>query len=216
MVTKAASIKGTYLFGGLGTDGAYADQIVAALTAAGISNACHADIWPWRFCRSLPALSTLVDASWGVLRLRSFGSTGHVDKANFSATGPQLNLIGYSYGALIACQLARELAGEQKVTIDHLVLIAAPVSPQQLRWLKHETRITHHASRITHIHILNLTERGDPIFVGIPFWRLMFAPVKLWIQFLRKSGHFIYTKSGPDGDTARRNLADELSQRDLK
>lgn len=128
--------KGTYLFGGLGTDSAYADKIIQAFISAKISNAFLCDIWAWRFSQSLPLLSTIVDASWGVLRLRWFYSQHGIGKDIFSKEGVQFNLIGYSYGGLIVSQLAAELLRNSDVTIDNLVLIGAPVSSEQLRRLR--------------------------------------------------------------------------------
>jgi pimeloyl-ACP methyl ester carboxylesterase len=193
--------RGTVYWGGAGLDGAYLMDQVRALQEAGVKN-----VWVGK-----RTMTTLPDAirSGSDLRYK-----GRIDDRSWMLDGmekvhsDQFNLIGYSYGSLMAAQTAHVYASNGNV-IDHLVLVGSPIDAGFLADLKVN-------KNIKKIIILNLTQYDDPIFAGIPQWRLTISAIKLGRQMKESQekndgiGHFYYAPATDEGKRRRRILAQYL------
>ncbi|MGL6156400.1 MAG: thioesterase domain-containing protein [Ralstonia mannitolilytica] len=103
-----------------------------------------------------------------------------------AADAPQFNLVGYSYGSLLAAQTAWSYARNGH-RVDHLVLIGSPIDGSFLRDLKGHRLI----GKVT---VINLNQHGDPICAGMTQTELMEAAPLLGKQFMggKGEGHFYY------------------------
>ncbi|WP_342618893.1 thioesterase domain-containing protein [Rhodoferax sp. GW822-FHT02A01] len=124
----------------------------------------------------------------------------------------QFNLIGYSYGSLLAAQTANCYANKGH-TIDHLVLIGSPIDGDFL------TKLRNHPS-IAHVVVINLTAEGDDIYAGMPqatFANPMFIE-KLASDMLsgKGEGHFYYGHAVPVLDTRLKELAKYIYSKGLR
>ena len=108
------------------------------------------------------------------------------------SNGEQFNLIGYSYGSLLAAQTANFYA-KNGVTVNNLVLIASPIDGDFLKSLRN-------AKNINKVTVLNI--KGDDIYAGITQIELMNPLVvkKLGedMQAFKGQGHFYYAHPVPD------------------
>jgi RHS repeat-associated protein len=191
---------GTYFFGGAGIDGDYISDMNKALGEAGISDVHSID-------RELWSGGTAADAGVGVFALRNEINLG--DKINFQekfySRGDgkgQLNLVGYSYGSLVASHVAMTHVKKGGV-VDNLVLVGSPISSSFLRTLQN-------TSRIKNVHIVNLTAQGDPIYAGMGVVKLFISAPKLTYQMTSSTGHFYYAPGTDVGAARRRELAKDL------
>lgn len=118
------------------------------------------------------------------------------------------NMIGYSYGSLLAAQTAYFYASNGHI-VDHLALVGSPISEKFLDELKRR-------KNIKKIIVTDLKEYGDPIFAGMSQMRLFMTILKLKKQMsetLGKKdgvGHFYYATATPEGNRRRRELAGYL------
>lgn len=196
--------KGTYFFGGSGMEGAYIDGTVSALIEVGITHAFKADRQRWS--HDLLSADMLVDATWGVMSHR-WGGPKRVDRSDweaFGTEGPQFNLVGYSYGSLLAARIATTLGSK----IDHLVLIASPISQKELDKLFNNPWIGQ-------VHLIDLGNLGDQIHdgMGIADLAALGGPqnsIRFVLSLIRQDGHFWYTAAGSEGQERRRALARQL------
>lgn len=202
--------KGTYFFGGSGMEGAYIDGMVSALIEVGITQAFKADRARWS--HDLLSADMLVDATWGVMSHRhGLGSRAEgKDWDAFGTQGPQFNLIGYSYGSLVAARLATSLGSK----IDHLVLIASPITQQELGELFNNPWIGQ-------VHLIDLGNLGDHIHDGMANADLaaLGSPlnsIRFVLSLIRQDGHFWYTAAGSEGQERRRALARQLYELGLR
>jgi pimeloyl-ACP methyl ester carboxylesterase len=126
----------------------------------------------------------------------------------------QFNMIGYSYGSLLAAQTANFYAYNGHI-VDNLVLVGSPIDEDFLDYLKRQ-------DNIKKIIIRNLKEYGDPIFAGMSEFRLFFNSFKLGRQMLRTKetgegvGHFYYAGITKESERRRRDLARFIYHRGLK
>jgi len=120
----------------------------------------------------------------------------------------QFNLIGYSYGSLIAAQLAAKYARRGSL-VDHLVLIGSPISESFLTILRN-------MKEIKSIIIINLDEHGDPIYAGMKASELVINAYTLREQMKTSTGHFYYAEKSSAGNKRRKELADELYKLGLR
>lgn len=105
--------------------------------------------------------------------------------------GEQLNLIGYSHGAIAASQTALAIAeGGQRV--DNVVLIGAPINQDLLDALKSN-------KNIGSVHTLNLTDKGDPIRAGMSDTDIIKSVPTLMKQQSEGTGHFYYAPDTKEG-----------------
>jgi pimeloyl-ACP methyl ester carboxylesterase len=190
---KVNKPRGTVYWGGAGLDGSYIPDQLSALQEAGIKN-----VYAGTRTYSMP-VDTLragltvryrdspVDEDWRIKGLDDNAST-------------QFNMIGYSYGSLLAAQTANYYAYNGHI-VDHLVLVGSPIDQQFLDVLKKQKNIKKIIAR-------DLKEYGDPIFAGISEPRLLWCLFKLFRQMQMTDetgeghGHFYY--AGITGESARR------------
>lgn len=113
-------------------------------------------------------------------------------------TRGQFNLIGYSWGSVIAARSAIFYA-RTGVNIDNLVLIGAPINDSLLKAVKYN-------SHIKNLIVMNLGQLGDPVYAGISDIDLAMAALRLAVQMDagRGDGHFYYALEGEEG--ARRDF----------
>ncbi len=194
-------LKGTVFFGGAGLDGHYIDDMVNALQEAGISY-----VSPYLNSKDtsgeLPdavAITSLNNIPENTLML--------VDQHYFGAKGVQFNLIGYSYGALLAAHIAHSYTNlykeKEEAVVDHLVLIGAPINASFLKALQQNPKIKK-------VIIIDLTEHGDPVYAGMSDSEIVAAVPILFMQQKEEIGHFYYAGYDREGKERRRELAKEL------
>ncbi|MFD2265475.1 alpha/beta hydrolase [Lacibacterium aquatile] len=202
--------KGTYFFGGSGMEGSYIDGMISALVEVGMTHAFKADRQRWS--HDLLSADMLIDATWGVLahRLGRSGGVDIGDRGAFGTDGAQLNLIGYSYGSLVAAEVATTLGSK----VDHLVLIASPISQKKLERLFNNPWIGK-------VHLIDLGNLGDKIHDGMGVTDLLalggpLNSIEFVLSLIRQDGHFWYTAAGPTGQERRRALARQLYEMGLR
>lgn len=120
----------------------------------------------------------------------------------------QFNIVGYSWGAVIAARSAIYYA-RAGVKVDHLVLIGAPINKSL------KVAVTTHPN-IKSATIIDLKDKGDPIYAGISDQELMKASVELGQQMLNGGGHFYYSGDNAEGKSRRRDLAKLLYAKGLR
>lgn len=194
-------IKGTYFLGGAGLDGIYIPKLIGALHQAGIKSAIHLDREKWSGGQGM-------DASIGVLFGRDYDPRFPMLLRAYQNSHKQFNLIGYSYGSLIAAQLAVKYARNGS-RVDHLVLIGSPISDAFLSVVKG-------VNAIKKVVVIDLDEQGDPIYAGMTTPRLMLSAYALREQMKTSSGHFYYAGEGSVGGERRKALAEGLYKLGLR
>ena len=121
----------------------------------------------------------------------------------------QTNYVGYSYGSLLAAHTALYYANRGHV-INNLVLIGSPIDAQFLRDLQDHINIDS-------VVIVNLIDKGDPIFAGMSDIDLLRGMPTLAGDFLSPGkGHFYYAPDSQEGKQRRRELASYLVKEGLK
>lgn len=123
------------------------------------------------------------------------------------ATG-QFNIIGYSWGGVIAARTALFHA-RQGHTINNLVLIGAPINASLRDAAKQHPNIIN-------THIIDLSAQGDPIYAGMTDKEIVDSSAVLGRQMLDGSGHFYYSGDSEAGRERRRQLARELYAKGLR
>ncbi|TGE76349.1 hypothetical protein C7Y70_19470 [Pseudoalteromonas sp. KS88] len=202
---------GTYFFGGAGIDGDYIGDMVTAFQEAGISDV-HAVSGPrWSMNDGeYPLLGTGLDAFIGVLALNEEINLG--DRINSTPERlinkgdgkGQFNLVGYSYGSLVAAQVAMTRV-KKGGTVDNLVLVGSPIDSSFLKTLRS-------TPAIKNVIVKDLVQHGDTIRAGMSgaslFNPAVFIPLAK--QFGNGTGHFHYAPMSQVGNSRRRELAKEL------
>lgn len=188
-------IKGTYFFPGAGMDGRYIQPLVQSLYEAGIKSAMYVDRDKW-------SGGTAFDAGIGSVLGRDYDPRFPMLLRHSTSNASQFNLIGYSYGSIIASQLAAKYAIKGTV-IDNLVLIGSPISMEFLQRLRNIVQIKK-------LIIIDLNEYGDPIFAGMSVFELFSNLPTLAGQMPNSEGHFYYAEPTNIGDKRRNTLANEL------
>jgi pimeloyl-ACP methyl ester carboxylesterase len=203
---KIGRPRGTVYWGGAGLNGPYISDQVAAFQEVGITH-----VWVGKRTQGdMPdAIRSALD-----LRLDSAGNekTWMIEGLN-QVDADQFNLIGYSYGSLMAAHTAMAYARYRHI-VDHLVLIASPIDKDFLLHLQH-------SSNIRRVIVLNLTKHGDPIYAGMPMWKLWLSKGRLEAenelsQDVAGFGHFYYRPNTRLGRQRRRELAKYLYQEGLR
>ena len=194
-------IKGTYFLGGAGLNGIYIPKLIHEFHSAGIKSAIHLDREKWSAGQNM-------DATVGVIFGRDYDPRFTMLLRVYPNTYKQFNLIGYSYGSLIAAQLAVKYARHGSI-VDHLVLIGSPISQYFLNIVKN-------MKTIRKVIIIDLDKHGDPIFAGMGTFDLMTSARTLQKQLDKKEGHFYYAKEGSLGNKRRKELAEHLYKLGLR
>lgn len=189
------NVKGTLFFGGAGLDGEYILKMISAFRNAGIISAMYVDRQKW-------SAGTAADASIGVMLGRNYDPRFPMLLRVNKNGGAQFNLIGYSYGSVIAAQVAMKYAnGGTKV--NHVVLIGSPISKPFLVRLESNKNI----SRVV---VVNLVNQGDPIAAGMSDLDIIVSSPLLVIQMPKSEGHFYFAGSDKKSDERRKLLAKTL------
>lgn len=189
----------------------YIDDVLIALREAGIMNVKSASLGN-SIGDPIPGIdldNMMLDAM-AVPALNQSGYGLEVTANEFDLKGSQFNLIGYSYGAVVAAVKALSYA-KQEGTVDHLVLIGAPINQSLMDELE-ENKF------IKNVIIIDLKEVGDPIKAGMNDLELMLWAPTLAKQMVSddKIGHFFYSGEPPVGNDRRRKLADFLYEQGLR
>ena len=202
--------KGTLYWGGAGLNGFYINPTLNALRRAGISNVSVG--LTNTATQDMGGHGMIVDAIRAGLAIRYEDNGDWLIKSGMSATGGDFNMIGYSYGSLLAAQTANFYA-KQGVKINNLVLIASPIDASFLDKLKSN-------KNIEKLLILDLTNRGDEIHAGMQQLELLNP------YFLKKlgddmaagkgQGHFYCGHPVPDLPQRLEILANWLVKQGLK
>ncbi len=195
------AVSGTLFFGGAGIDGSYIRSVVSAMHAAGVASAVYVDRDKW-------SGGTLLDAFVGVRFAREYDPKFPLLLRANPRPAEQFNLVGYSYGSLLAAQVAAKYA-LRGTRVNHLVLIGSPISHNFLQFLKG-------IPAIKKIVVLDLDEHGDPIYAGMPYHEVAISAPILGYQMTRQSGHFYYSVDGPVGQDRHRALANYLYEQGLR
>lgn len=204
--------RGALYWGGAGLDGAYVQPQLAAFRKAGmaycfagLTNSAAADI-----PEALKPAGTILDAIRSGLSIRYRDDGEWTITSGMAPEAPQFNLIGYSYGSLLAAQTAWSYARAGHV-IDHLVLVGSPIDKDFL------TDLQQHKS-IRKVVIIDLTRFGDPIYAGMPWADLVACAPQLARQMVagRGEGHFYYAHVVADSEQRWAALAQRLASEGLR
>ncbi|WP_288393343.1 alpha/beta fold hydrolase [uncultured Herbaspirillum sp.] len=204
---KVNKPRGTLYWGGAGLNGDYIADQLAALQEVGIK-----DVFSGTRTYTLPA-----DAlrSGTTLRYKN-----NVDSEDWTIHGmeknqsSQFNMIGYSYGSLLAAHTALFYA-ENGHVVDHLVLVASPIDGDFLADLKKQPNVKN-------IIVKDIPEYGDPLFAGMSQVRLFASLVTLVRQMNQTQssgegvGHFYYASASSEGRRRRRELASFIHRQGLR
>lgn len=152
----------------------------------------------------------LIDASLGVMNNNNDLGRRFIYNSDLARqTGDaQFNLIGYSWGAVVAAQQAISMAARGEV-VDNLVLIGAPINQSLVDQLAA-------TEGINNIEYVNLTDQGDPVRPGITDGGIIWHTPRLAFQMPRNTGHFYYSAGGEEGARRRDDLAEKLRVRGLE
>ncbi|WP_335969983.1 hypothetical protein [Acinetobacter bereziniae] len=203
--------RGTVFWGGAGLDGPYLKPMVQAFIDAGIHY-----IWSGlsnTATKIMPGtIGTLIDATRTGMMIKNDDGTDNwrVYPPASTQAAKQFNLIGYSYGSMLAAQTAKSYANLGYV-VDHLVLIGSPIDADFLAMLRKHKNI----KKLT---IIDLTQYGDPIYAGMSFSELVENSIKLAIQMNRDKaeGHFYYGHVIPDSPRRWAELAKRIKNEGLE
>lgn len=200
-VKPGSYIKGTYFLGGAGLNGIYIPKLINAFHSAGIKSAIYLDREKWSAGQNM-------DAAVGVFFGRNYDPRFPMLLRVYPNSHKQFNLIGYSYGSLIAAQLAVKYARQGSI-VSHLVLIGSPIS-------EHFLNIVKGMKTIKKVIVINLDKHGDPIYAGMEVSELVMNAYTLREQMKTSTGHFYYAEEGSTGNKRRKELADELYKLGLR
>ncbi|MFP0197019.1 hypothetical protein ACKJSM_17860 [Pseudomonas sp. PHC1] len=120
----------------------------------------------------------------------------------------QFNIVGYSWGSVIAARTAMYYA-RSGVKVDHVVLIGAPINKSL------KDAVSSHEN-IGKAIIINLQDKGDPIYAGMTDKELVDSALELGKQMPTAEGHFYYSGDTADGKARRRELAKLLYSKGLR
>jgi hypothetical protein len=120
----------------------------------------------------------------------------------------QFNLIGYSWGAVIAARTALYYARKGK-KVDHLALIGAPINKSLLNAVSKN-------GNIKKVLLHNLGKYGDPIYAGMTDDEIFRSAQKLATQMPNGEGHFYYSSPSHKGKKRRRDLVKILYEEGVK
>lgn len=200
-VAPGEPISGTLFFGGAGIDGSYIKSMVSEMHNAGIESTVFVDRDKW-------SGGTVLDALVGVRFARELDPNFPLLLRANPRVGEQFNLVGYSYGSLLAAQVAAKY-GTRGTKIHHLVLIGAPISSNFLNRLRN-------MPSIKKIIVIDLNEHGDPIYAGMPYHEVAYSAPLLGYQMTQQEGHFYYSVGGDTGKKRHEELASFLYNQGLR
>lgn len=202
---------GTIYWGGAGLDGPYVRPQVQAFVQAGIKN-----VWVGltntatanKAMKGFPG--TIVDAIRAGLMIRSEDDDAWTIDHGMDKPSEQFNLIGYSYGSLLAAQTANYYA-KQGHQVDHLVIIGSPIDSDFLFRLRAYRNIKK-------VVVIDLRDKGDHIYAGMPWLDLTMGVPQLAQDMLagKGQGHFYYGHVVADSQQRWASLAKKLYDAGLR
>lgn len=198
--------RGTLYWGGAGLNGDYIKPQLSAFQAVGIKNVSVG--LTITAGASLPygedVGGTFLDAFRAGLVIRYEDSADWVLTSGMDAKEGQFNLLGYSYGSLLAAQTANFYANKGHI-VDHLVLIGSPIDRDFLAKLRAN-------KNIKSVVIVDLTDKGDPLHAGMTQLEIVQAIPMLGRQFGSKNaeGHFYYAQVVKDSPARWKALAQRV------
>jgi pimeloyl-ACP methyl ester carboxylesterase len=201
--------RGTLYWGGAGLDGPYVQPQLEAFRRAGIGN-----VSVGLTNTANRDLGTVVGPLWDAVRaglvIRYEDDSEWTITSGMDTAAPQFNMIGYSYGSLLAAQTANFYSKCGHV-VDHLVLIGSPIDAGFLAKLKA-------APHIRRVVVIDLTKHGDPIHAGISQVDLIQAAPALKKQQDRDlgEGHFYFAHIMKDSKARWDALAKRLAAEGLR
>lgn len=200
--------RGTLYWGGAGLDGGYVQPQLDAFAKAGIR---HCYVGKTNSATKFVSgdLGTLIDAARAGIGVR-YEDDGEWELVGMNNPSGQFNLVGYSYGSLLAAQTANFYARHGHI-VDHLVLVGSPIDADFLKSLR--------ANRnIKKVVVINLTEYGDPIYAGISQSELISATATLASQMSnnKAEGHFYFAHVVADSPRRWAALARRLYEEGLR
>lgn len=201
--------RGTLYWGGAGLDGPYVKPQLAAFQKVGIQ---HISVGLTNSATQFVGtrFGSLIDAFRSGAIIRFEFDSEWVIESGMSSIATQFNLIGYSYGSLLAAQTANFYANQGHI-VDHLVLIGSPIDADFLAKLKSH-------KNIKSVIVINLTEHGDHIYAGMTELELLNCLSTLQSQQDRQKGegHFYYAHVTPDSQSRWDSLAHLLFDQGIR
>ena len=197
--------RGTLYWGGAGLDGPYIQPQLQAFRDAGIRK-CFVGLTNSGSQSFRDFRGTILDAIRSGLIIRYRDDDEWTITSGMADEAEQFNLVGYSYGSLLAAQTAWSYANRMNVVIDHLVLVGSPIDGGFLQDLR-----TH--PNIRKVVVINLTQYGDPLHAGMTEVELMTGVPKLAMQFKggKGEGHFYYAQVVQDSPARWAALAKQIA-----
>ncbi|GCB03880.1 thioesterase domain-containing protein [Ralstonia sp. SET104] len=201
--------RGTLYWGGAGLDGGYLRPQVEAFRQAGLKH-CFVGLTNTGTADYPGLTGTFIDAIRSGLVVRFQDDGEWTISSGMSAEAGQFNLIGYSYGSLLAAQTAWSYARNGHA-IDHLVLIGSPIDGDFLANLKRHRLIRK-------VVVIDLQQYGDPIYAGMSEAALLASAPVLAKQFAagKGEGHFYYAHVVKDSPQRWAALAKRVVGEGLK
>ncbi|WP_454722216.1 MULTISPECIES: hypothetical protein [Cupriavidus] len=200
--------RGTLYWGGAGLDGPYVQPQLEAFRKAGIAH-CFVGLTNSGSVAYGQA-GTLIDAIRSGLVVRFRDDSEWTITSGMAAEAPQFDLVGYSYGSLLAAQTAWSYARAGHV-IDHLVLVGSPIDGDFLTDLRRHPNIRK-------VIVMDLRDRGDPIHAGMTQVDLIAAAPTLGRQMLagKGEGHFYYAHVVRDSPSRWATLAQAIAREGIQ
>lgn len=196
--------RGTLYWGGAGLDGPYIQPQMQAFRDAGIKK-CFVGLTNSGSQAFHDFRGTIIDAIRSGLVIRYRDDDEWTITSGMADEAEQFNLIGYSYGSLLAAQTAWSYANRMNVVVDHLVLVGSPIDGAFLRDLKGHRNIRK-------VVVIDLTQHGDPLHAGMTEAELVAGVPKLAMQFKggKGEGHFYYAQVVQDSPARWAALAKQI------
>lgn len=187
--------KGNIFFPGAGFEGDYIDEFEKIMKEIGFINVQ---------CDRSDSPNTSGNMLFDVITIDStnmlIGTLNFIDHlGSYPSLGPQLNLIGYSYGGVVAAAAAAGYTNVTGFVVDNLILIATPIYENSLNLLRKN-------KKIKKIIIRDLIDQGDVVYAGIPRVEMIAKAVLVGRGIADGEKHFYYAKDGNEGDVRRREL----------
>lgn len=198
--------RGTLYWGGAGLDGPYIQPQLQAFIGVGIKSVSVGltNTGGAGLPESVKLVGTLIDAIRAGLPIRYEDDGEWTISRGMDGHEGQFNLIGYSYGSLLAAQTANFYATRGHI-VDHLILIGSPIDADFLLRLERN-------KNIKKVVVMNLTDKGDPLRAGMSEVELLASIPKLASQFAsgKGEGHFYYAQVVSESPVRWRALAERV------
>ncbi|WP_041742209.1 thioesterase domain-containing protein [Collimonas fungivorans] len=196
--------RGTLYWGGAGLNGPYINDQIQTLLKIGIQHV-------YRGVNTTGNEKT--DALWTATTLRYQDTDEWTITSGLDNPSGQFNLIGYSYGSLLAAQTANFYANQGHI-VDHLVLIGCPIDSGFLNSLIMN-------KNIKNVIRINLTSADDPLYAGMSEAALIASAKTLMDQDTASGttkgiGHFYFRPDSKEGRDRRTALAKYLYDQGLR